>query len=478
MNIFLLLLFLNYEILESNAYKASIINWEPVPAYTVDAAMMKSSEKILKTFNLNEEKSDIYIFPEYTYTNKNYFDLIYRPWNFGFDVPEESEKSLCDDSFEGNKYLKELSCAAKKEEIYVVVHVIENGPDTLYNTILVFNREGSLQKKHRKINLSNYEKRYFTPGNTFTTFTTDFNVEFSLLTSEDIFLYNEENHPSKTDVILCSSMYAWMPFLNLVSLFDGFSKKYQRNLLAATTNSKTYDYPGASGFYGMNNDKVQYYTEQYYIIHNKIETHIPKDQCENAEKPLTGILAIKPTVDVRTEFDSSEYWNYQLHQLKNGKNNFQLTTDDKKIVCEFKVTLNEKQENYNAALAYSSGKYYGCAIVACKTGEMKSCGGIVKSNANEMSDVEIHTKFADIDIERFNYPVSLNTELEPIGEYTYCTNKNGITLKSKGPLTEMLTLGYYGNGPQGKNSGSYVKASLLTATFIVLNLFKFLCYES
>lgn len=84
-----------------------------------------------------------------------------------------------------------------------------------YNTNIVYDREGRIIAKYRKINL--FAEAKLTPGTELVTFTTDFGATFAIFTCFDILFYMPSvailtNNTQITDVIFPTAWISHVPF--------------------------------------------------------------------------------------------------------------------------------------------------------------------------------------------------------------------------------------------------------------------------
>ena len=102
-------------------------------------------------------------------------DVLVLPetWNTGF-FPHENLESLCD--MDGSRVKKEIGALAKKLHVNIVAGSVSNLRDgKVYNTAMVFDREGNCVASYDKTHLFTPmgEDDYFTPGDHLCTFTLD-----------------------------------------------------------------------------------------------------------------------------------------------------------------------------------------------------------------------------------------------------------------------------------------------------------------
>lgn len=179
----------------SENYKAGVVEYRRFTEGTPEEDAIKNLAEYLKTIESNEaSKLDILVFPESTLNRGSSLFL-----------PEKgTNTNPCNDNQYADGPIKKISCATKKAQIYVVINVTEkskcpdqemhdNGderecPDEyiLYNTNIVFDREGTIISKYRKFNLF-VDPGIFKPKKPeVVTFDTDFGVKFGHFICFDI----------------------------------------------------------------------------------------------------------------------------------------------------------------------------------------------------------------------------------------------------------------------------------------------------
>lgn len=196
---------------------------------------------------------DIIVFPEMTLNQ-----LV-----TAFEIPEPEEKiSPCDnDSYPLANAVKQISCAAKQFQRYVVVNMVtkircpdsdmiaQNDPRncydredgfSYYNTNVVFDRGGTLISRYRKFNLFGERvDKPFKPSMAY--FDTDFGVRFGNFICFDL----QFRYPALelvrsyniTDIVFSSMWYSELPFLTAVQLQQYWAYSNNVNLLAAGSNN-------------------------------------------------------------------------------------------------------------------------------------------------------------------------------------------------------------------------------------------------
>ncbi len=164
----------------------------------VDANLEKHLSYIEKA---KEEKVDIIIFPELSLTGYSVKDAVY-------DVA-----MTCDDERLQNLY-------RASEKISICVGMVELTNNFEAKNTNLFLENGKIVARHRKVYLPTYgvyeEKRYFTPGNRFRAFDSQFG-RFGMLICEDLW------HPSSTSILALDGALAI--FVNSAGILRGVHEK-------------------------------------------------------------------------------------------------------------------------------------------------------------------------------------------------------------------------------------------------------------
>lgn len=164
----------------------------------VDANLEKHLSYIEKA---KEEKVDIIIFPELSLTGYSVKDAVY-------DVA-----MTCDDERLQNLY-------RASEKISICVGMVELTDNFEAKNTNLFLENGKIVARHRKVYLPTYgvyeEKRYFTPGNRFRAFDSQFG-RFGMLICEDLW------HPSSTSILTLDGALAI--FVNSAGILRGVHEK-------------------------------------------------------------------------------------------------------------------------------------------------------------------------------------------------------------------------------------------------------------
>lgn len=75
---------------------------------------------------------------------------------------------------EGGTYVCRLSYLARELGIYIILGLTEKQDGKLFNAAYLFNRDGAIVGRYRKVNISSHERLVYCPGDSLPVFDTDF----------------------------------------------------------------------------------------------------------------------------------------------------------------------------------------------------------------------------------------------------------------------------------------------------------------
>lgn len=208
-------------------YTAGVVEFRPTIAGMTSADMLE--EHLNAYLDIIEspeaEDIDIIVFPEGTLNNA--FQLTYVPSEKENAIPclwNASQVLYAD-------FLVKLSCTARQVRKYLVINLTEKEDCSLtsldprpcaasglnvYNTNVVFDREGRVVSRYRKVNIY-VENKNTTLEPEYGIFDTDFGVRFGHFICFDILFYTPAlelvQHYGIQDFIFTSLFYSELPFL-------------------------------------------------------------------------------------------------------------------------------------------------------------------------------------------------------------------------------------------------------------------------
>jgi predicted amidohydrolase len=178
----------------SPTYKAGVVEFAPSQNPDPNQVLLENLNDHLRILDSPEAADlDIIVFAEYV--------LNYFPTAVFVPDPDRKVNPCTSNEFDDHDILKQLSCAARKGQKYVVINLIEkvqcskencpgNQKIIFYNTSIVFDRTGRMIARYRKYHLFD-EGRLTTPDSPeLITFDTDFGVTFGVLIFFDINFYS------------------------------------------------------------------------------------------------------------------------------------------------------------------------------------------------------------------------------------------------------------------------------------------------
>lgn len=455
---------------DSPTYEAGVVEFNYGNERHVDPIALLASNlaQYLEIIANAPTNLDIIVFPEMTLNQLE----------TAFEIPEIEEKiSPCDNSgYPTENLVKQISCAAKKFQLYVVVNMVTKAkcPDSdmiaqkdprkcsdrddgfsYYNTNVVFDRSGTLISRYRKFNLFGERvDRPFEPSMVY--FDTNFGVRFGHFICFDLqFRYPAlelvRSH-NITDIVFPSMWYSELPFLTAVQLQKYWAYSNNVNLLAAGSNNPAVASTGSGIYAGIKGSLIS------------VMERTNSSKLYTATVPKMGlgdnIKVNEQTIRYSKEqMASLDLWRDQLEpysisfrkisvcfffNLTDFNKLIQSTVEDdptatnsSNIVeqchgdfcCTFNYNVETIQTNkphYHQAFAVYHGKrtFSGladggvvvCAVIACQSNEVATCG--VRNETLEFvhhwHKLEIFGTFPYGD--QYNYmPNTLDSSIMPLG---------------------------------------------------------------
>ena len=361
-------------------YKAAVVEFAP-KSYLIghpQAVNRKQAENYMKS-NLDslevlvkkasKEGAKIIVFPENSITGrifcKNCKDIVKE---FGetipnIDIDPKPTVSPCEnDAFVDRVVLQRLSCFARDNKIVLVANMPDKQGDSLFQTNVIFEADGTLIKKYHKQHLFKEESEIFTipTDNTYRhiKFPTSFGIDFSVFICYDILFCDPPLEMVNKHIKNFVYSAYWgnrYPHFMSNSVRQGWSWRNKVNILCAGINNKfekTDDetkktrryYSSGSGIYSAGKP-VGYYIngEEFAVPSGKLViAEVPKEpgnikeisdgerlnlhKLKSPDTPLNFIM-LNPSKDrgkVITKFINKQFWplqctlEYQFeHQDKN-----------------------------------------------------------------------------------------------------------------------------------------------------------------
>ncbi|KAB0799215.1 hypothetical protein PPYR_07095 [Photinus pyralis] len=490
-----------------DSYKAAVLEHYPIKDTNSYEDLVNTAKLYLNYIeDAAREQADIIVFPEDGLTaSVNSEDSL---WASSTKVPNPEQKiSPCDDRTGiYSEFLVEFSCASKMHRIYSVMNLVEavenrtGGRPILYNSNVVFDRNGTVIARHRKINL--YEEYYYQPGlNTITTFTTDFGVTFGTFICFDIFFQSPADDLLKkanvTDIAFSTSWYQELPFFIGNSVQHAYAVLNGVNFLASGMSDLDLGM-GGSGIYSANGDVLAAFisgkNDSKLLIADVPKVKTRRDSSNRCHKgggnPKSSFA---PHINLR-ETLPARLKNHTLQSIDlNEPYIYRTVCGSTKFCCTFNAGIRRTSDEVPTysykLLAYDgvtqldekSLGFRQCAIIACANSSVESCG-----HRNEKPPTGIYFEDLSItgsfeNIESRYMPLTVTYDLLPANHYVFCkkndSSKVDVSMYTTRAMDDLMTFGILGrafqndNKPPGRmtyaNSSNKTKANTLRVVLLL-----------
>ncbi|XP_038217528.1 vanin-like protein 1 isoform X2 [Zerene cesonia] len=370
-----------------DSYVAAVVEYEVLSNTDTNIA---NYIRIIK--EASEQNADIVVFPEMTLNrgNRNVEVPIYGR------LKEYPVPALHEDLYDS--ILVSMSSAARNNRIYVVINVQEemncaNAPGEecpenkvyLFNTDVVFDRNGAVIDRYRKINLFGEFTRTPALKPELGIFTTDFGVTFGHFICFDLmFQVPAVQLPQKhnvTDVIFPTMWFSEMPYLTAVQIQEAYAYAMNVNFLAAGANNVRIGSAGSGIYSGKAGALISIMpgvpTTRLLVakvpkVPGEVKDAYPGPIYDNPSDHDNLLLKVDPSLA-----------SHRSRLLQPGLQEFTLV--DGTTTCRFKVSLSESP---NTRYKYRAGTFDGvrtydgvatggvriCAVYACTDDTRESCG--------------------------------------------------------------------------------------------------------
>ncbi|KAI5635486.1 carbon-nitrogen hydrolase domain-containing protein [Phthorimaea operculella] len=340
-----------------------------------------------------QQNADIVVFPEMTLTAGGHASEVpIHSLLKEFPVP-----AVRPDLYD--QVLVNISSAARENQVYVVVNIQEAVDCTnstpageecpeakryLFNTNVVFDRNGTVIDRYRKINLFGEFSRTPALSPDLGVFTTDFGVTFGHFICFDLMFQvpavQTVEKLNLTDIIFTTMWFSEMPYLTAVQIQESYAYAMNVNFLASGANNVRVGSAGSGIYSGKRGALVS--TMPGLPATRLLVSRVPKIPGQ-VDFPVPG-----PIYDSPADHDSLVLISdpsLPAHASRPLVPGFQeFTVVDKEVSCKFTVRMNqragEKSHQYTAFVHDGTNTYSKrqvgvarCAVVACKNSEAKSC---------------------------------------------------------------------------------------------------------
>ncbi|XP_013100718.2 vanin-like protein 1 [Stomoxys calcitrans] len=496
-------------------YNAGVVEFRPSAAMTSESRLNDNLAGYLEILASKEAESlDIIVFPESTLNNND--DMTFVP------NPSKVKVIPCD-AEEGEDYhnvLKQLSCAARKYAKYLVINLTEkelcsevledprpcasNGLN-IFNTNVVFDRQGTVISRYRKVHLYG-ENKNFTYVPEFGWFETDFGVRFGHFICFDILFYSPaqemvDKHGIK-DFIFTTMWFSQLPFLTAVQIQQAWSYGNDVNLLAAGASNPVAGSTG-TGIYNGRNGTLVAVMNQGLGKRTLYVSRVPKypHQKHRARRSLPSAPTTRlEKPDIFLKRDYLQFYDTISVDLSKGTHLSQkLCNSNSSLCCSFDLhwqplSLNEDSQHYHYRLgafrgirneaAVEKNKLMNCALISCIGKEdIMDCGKVHSINTDVIfENITIEATFPKAN-GFLLMPNSLKaSDLMPVavGEFEWSEvvrNDNQIDVRYSlnTSTSNLLAFSIYGNYYDGYGLGdgasSMVMSTLCGLIVVLVHLY-------
>ncbi|XP_011255058.1 vanin-like protein 1 [Camponotus floridanus] len=480
---------------ESPTYTAAVVEYHPKYVINGSETLKSNSDAYVKHIRTaSEMNADIIVFPEDGLTTvqvsrKERKEM--QDWTT--TIPAASfNYTPCTDNTEVSDALRKISCAARDNNIYVVINIAEKLPCTgnacptdkmfYYNTNVVFDRTGKIIARYRKTNLYGEQVFNVTPEPEIVIFDTDFGVKFGTFTCFDILFYEPALKLTRfyniTDIVFPTAWFSEAPFLTAVQTQTGWSFSEDVNFLASGYNDPAAGSTGSGIYLGRRG--IGEAIMSNIIYDDVLVFEVPKKKSKfnkNYDHSKDEKIYDYKEKNIHQEkpFNSITENNDNLFLLRDNIGAFatsslegnvsQATVCKNKFCCDFKIDVKiiDPSTKYRL-VSFSGNRLYGtveasaraCGIIQCSNESISSCGSVQKSKTVFRS-IEIAATFHDYQ-NILIMPSTLNSDLFPLSEnWTYDEHVHNdhvhISMNLNNNTNNLVTFGIYSRY-DNKNSAS------------------------
>ncbi|XP_002075395.3 vanin-like protein 1 [Drosophila willistoni] len=399
---------------DSDYYTAGVVEFRPSVLSQKDN--VDSYVEIIGSADASE--AEIIVFPEATLNGQSTATFVPHPEELIVPCLTDPNATYYEEFF------VTLSCAARNASKYVVVNLSEKQlcTDTpedprpcsstgvnQFNTNVVFDREGVVISRYRKIHLYG-EPRNSTYLPELSTFTTDFGVTFGHFICFDILFFDPAQQlileQGITDFVFPTMWFSQLPYLTAVQYQQGWAYAQNVNLLAAGASNPLIGSSGSGIYHGREGTITSVMNTGIGERHIYV-AKVPKfKETRKTRKSLRSRRSVDPEAPrvLSSEFRMKQDYiqNYKSEMLpidENQRDSGNLTQDicyDDTFCCHFEVAWQPLDDQSNSSYYYYRlGAYNGwrneqnvdanyirnCAIFSCTGPDIEDCAKLITDNA-------------------------------------------------------------------------------------------------
>ncbi|XP_017089670.2 vanin-like protein 3 [Drosophila bipectinata] len=494
-------------------YTAGVVEFRPsIVGGSSEQLLAENLEGYLQLIAAGNGTTDILVFPEATLNTVLQLTA----------VPASTDQSLCDESSQDDPeiapFLRRLACAAQEFHTYLVVNVKEKAPDegsasgyAVYNTNVVFDRNGAVVSRYRKWNLYLESQTSRTESPELATFHTDFNVTFGHFVCFDMLFYSPAQELVEglgvRHVIVTKMFNSELPFLTAVQFQQGWAWANKVNLLAAGGSLPQAGISGSGIYAGVQGAVAQLLITdsdegQRKLLLARLPIN-PDDLLPQEEEPLQPEAITSVRLKLLQQPDVKMFSTWELPMIEGSSVKKRICQDD--LCCRFEIdwTTNGSIPGYSYRMGvwvgrrrYEEEQYSSirlCGLFACRNGDVGSCG--LLDSGDNIVQMTQGLQFTKLLIEgefvrrprRLISPSTLSSStfypLQPSQlSWVLSEEQHNVTLvrmELKEPRGELMTFAIYGNyfdenaggGGNALGNGSGVLLSVLLVLLLTIRVY-------
>ncbi|XP_017055095.1 vanin-like protein 3 [Drosophila ficusphila] len=394
-------------------YTAGVAEYRPEIMGTSQHLLESNLEGYLKLIASANGTTDIIVFPEATLNGVLTLTA----------VPQFTELSLCEeqpgDDTEIAPFLRRLACAAREYNTYLVVNVKEraveecpsestcsNGGQVVYNTNVVFDRQGAVISRYRKWNLYLEHSTNRTEFPELATFATDFGVTFGHFICFDMLFYEPAQDLVERlgirHVIVTKMFNSELPFLTASQFQQGWAWANRVNVLASGGSLPQAGISGSGIYSGQGGALARLMISdaaegERRLLLARVPLN-PEEQTSSNETLESGEMS--PTkLKLLQQPELKNFTTWELPMVTGSSVNKRICQKD--LCCDFQVSWNLEgaSPGYNYRLGvwvgerrYEEEQYSSirlCGLFSCRDSDVESCGLISEQQGYKVVFTEV-----------------------------------------------------------------------------------------
>ncbi|KYM88554.1 Vanin-like protein 1 [Atta colombica] len=484
---------------DSSTYIAAVVEYPSIYSTNSSETLRINSDAYVELIkNASLHNTDIIVFPEDGLTTIQLPERE-KMGEWTTIIPSASANYIpcSQNTIEVSKTLKKISCAARDNNIYVVINIAEKAPcydvpcprDKVfyYNSNVVFDRTGKIIARYRKTNLFKEYQFNVTTIPEVVSFDTDFGVKFGTFICFDILFHEPAIELTRdhqvTDFVYSTAWFSEVPFLTAVQTQMGWSFAENVNLLASGYNNPSFGNAG-SGIYlgrrGIGKAIMPTATHKELLIFevSKIKKETKYNNNYHSMDSSTNQTKVIPFHHGTNQHILLKHDSFEAYQTFSLKGNAIETVCQNGFCCDFKVEIAKIDPNTKYRLVVFNGdRFYGdvkagirtCSIIQCLNDSVSSCGSVQESETI-FSNIEIMATFHNYK-NNLIMPSTLNPDLLPLKNWTFLDHTHNdhihVNMFSNMHTNNLVTFGIYSRN-FNKNNANRISFCIVNYFIILL----------